>query len=689
MIDEMRGPRLTDVRFFGELIDCSLPGLEEIPEAVASGDYAKCRNVFAAYVRASLDQDKFGALPYNAPEHKIIFQGETEEESAERIVNLHLISCNTPYQFKEKIDWFHNPTYNQYKEWTWQLNRHSEWKILGHQYLLTGNERYAESFVRMFDSWVKQAVVPGDDVNGGETKCWRTIECGIRMNNTWPYALFAFINSPYMTDDILTDWYKSVWEHGHRLRINHRNGNWLIMEMYGLVKIGVLYPVYKQSGEWFDYAMHVLGQELEHQVYPEPDCFQIELTTAYHNAVISEYMGLVRFAKIYGITLPEMFLSRMEKMLEVYVKLMRPDGRMPDINDGIDSFVSSIIDKHKELFPQNKYFQWVCDEGKAKKCEPEFTSIAMEYAGMMIMRDGWGEMDTWGFLDVAPFGTGHQHEDKLNLLIHAKGKNILTECGNYAYDGSEMRKYAISTRSHNTVRVNGMDQYRRGSYHWNEEDINKKADMEYRIEEAFDYVTGVYDEGYGNCDADTAFKDKEINDIVEGSIYRGAKHRRTVLFMKKPGVNLEPYFVVIDRLYSEDRNEYEFLWHVDAEKVTVSDMHVKADFLHILNNLKDVKADGVSIVSGQQTPEWQGWKKGASRVQGDDLHLPTVRYTTYADTTRVVTVLYPGEKCPIVSVEADHDVESALFTLVMTNGERMCLDEADFEPTPTKKGILL
>lgn len=680
MINEIIGPKLTDARFFGELIDCSIPGLEEIPKAAAVGDYAKCRKVLAAYVRATLEPDKFFTLPYERSENLFTFKGETEEEAAERISKLHLISCGTPYQFKEKVDWFHNPTYNQYKEWTWQLNRCHEWKVLAYQYRMTGDEKYAKVFVQMFDSWVKQAIAPEDDVKGGETICWRTIECGIRMNSNWPYVLFAFINSPYITDDILTDWYKSVWEHGHRLRMNHRNGNWLIMEMYGLVKIGVLYPLYKQSGEWFDYAMRMLQQELERQVYPEPDCFQVELTTAYHNAVISEYMGLIRFAKVYEISLPEMFLSRMEKMLEVYVKLMRPDGLLPDINDGMDMSVGSIIANHKELFPQNRYFQWVCDESKADEYKPEFTSVAMEYAGMMIMRNGWGEQDTWGFLDVAPFGTGHQHEDKLNLMIHAKGKNILTECGNYAYDGSEMRKYAISSRSHNTVRVNGMDQYRRGSYHWNEEDINKKANMEYRIEDAFDYVTGVYDEGYGNCDADTAFKDKEINDIVEGSIYNGAKHRRTVLFMKKPEANLEPYYIVIDRLYSEDRNEYEFLWHVDAEKVSVSGIHVKADFLHILNNLTDVKTDGVSIVNGQQIPEWQGWKKGASGIQGDDLHLPTVRYTTIAETTRVVTLLYPGEECPIAAVDADHKVESTLFTLVMENGERMELDEAVFAP---------
>ena len=67
------------------------------------------------------------------------------------------------------------------------------------------------------DSWMKQAVCPDADCVGYKTKCWRTIECGIRMGANWPYILFTFYKTPAFTDDILIDWYKSVYEHGERL----------------------------------------------------------------------------------------------------------------------------------------------------------------------------------------------------------------------------------------------------------------------------------------------------------------------------------------------------------------------------------------------------------------------------------------------------------------------------------------
>jgi hypothetical protein len=68
-----------------------------------------------------------------------------------------LISCGIAHDFGEVVDWFANPTYNQYREWTWQLNRHSDWKALAYVYRETGDEKYAEACAELFDSWVKQA----------------------------------------------------------------------------------------------------------------------------------------------------------------------------------------------------------------------------------------------------------------------------------------------------------------------------------------------------------------------------------------------------------------------------------------------------------------------------------------------------------------------------------------------------
>src|SRR5688500_13642467 len=118
------GPRLTDEQFFTEAIDTTRPGLAGIPAAVARGDFAAARRLFAAEARASLQPERFLSLrrEFHASPH--VSPGETVAAAAERILRLELISCGTPHQFAGEVDWFSNPTFNQYKEWNWPLSRH-------------------------------------------------------------------------------------------------------------------------------------------------------------------------------------------------------------------------------------------------------------------------------------------------------------------------------------------------------------------------------------------------------------------------------------------------------------------------------------------------------------------------------------------------------------------------------------
>ena len=118
------------------------------------------------------------------------------------------VSCRVPYTFGEQIDWEFNPTYNGYKEWPWQLNRHPEWRSLAQYYLLSGDERAAAEWAAQLTSWAIQAQVP-ENASGYATVCWRTIEAGIRMNG-WAYDIHAFLRSPSVSDEIITIFFKSI-----------------------------------------------------------------------------------------------------------------------------------------------------------------------------------------------------------------------------------------------------------------------------------------------------------------------------------------------------------------------------------------------------------------------------------------------------------------------------------------------
>lgn len=662
----MEGPRLSDRDFFTQCVDTTRPGLEEIPAAVAEGDYAAARGLFADAARRSLQPQRFLQIDRQFRGANFMRPGESVAEAAERILNLELISTSTPHQFEDDVDWFANPTYNQYKEWTWQLSRHPEWGILAERYRQTGDERYAAAFVRFFCSWVRQAVVP-EDAPGNATRCWRTIEAGIRMGGVWQWALHSFYRSPHFTDDVLVDWYKSVWEHGWRLRNFHRTHNWLIMEMNGLAQIGILYPQFRQAEAWKQYAFDVLVRELETQVHP--DGMQYELSTGYHQVNIRNYQWLWDVAAAYDEPIPDAFRAGLEKMHAANVKLMMPDGRLPDLNDGGWHQVAPLLERAVQFYPERDDFRWAYTRGKEGH-PPAETSLAFEYAGFYVMRSSWASDAIWAFLDGGPFGYAHQHEDKLNLLLHAYGRLLLTEAGNYAYDDSEMRRYVLSTRGHNTIRVDGLDQNRRLHFDRENPDVTIPAGARWYTGDRYDGVVADYDEGYGP------------------QAERLVTHQRKLLFLKQ-GVDdaLGPCFLVVDRLLSRDQaaHEYEVLWHFNTDSATVAGSGVAshdADQPNLAIVATDRPGLALEVVSGQEEPEWQGWKAIKNHQQGEYQAIPTAVYRwRVAGPARLVTLLHPlpaGQEGVVEQVKASADPAETTLRILLENGHSLKLDEADF-----------
>ena len=672
MIQE--GPRLSDHDFFTKAVDTARPGLEAIPQLVQQGDYAAARSAFAAEARASLQPQRYlNTVRSGRRENQYTYPDEMLEQAAERILRLELISCAVPMQFEGEVDWFANPTYNQYKEWTWQLSRHWEWDVLAEVYAATGDERYAEGFVRLFTSWLRQAVVP-DDAPGNETKCWRTIETGIRMGRPWPRALHTFYQSPHFTDDVLVDWYKSVWEHGWRLRHFHRTHNWLIMEMNGLGQVGILYPQFKDAPAWKAYAVEKLTHELATQVYA--DGMQYELSTGYHQVNIRNYQLFWNVAEAYGERVPDAFKSVLEKMHSANVKLMMPDGRLPDVNDGGWHTVADLLIEAVQHYPARMDFRWVYSGGE-EGAPPAEMSLAMAYSGYYVMRTGWQPDAHWLFFDGGHFGYAHQHEDKLNLLLYAYGRLLLTEAGNYAYDDSEMRRYVLSTRGHNTIRVDGLDQNRRvGFWRWRESEpgedeiirhLNTPNPAYWHTSDTYDVAEAEYSEGYG------AQEDRTVT------------HRRRVIFLKQPPAPLTPCTLVIDTLLPADDqpHDYETLWHLNTDSAAISPDNPLAvasmddDQPNLAIVTSALPGLAVQVVSGQETPEWQGWKSYAN-VQGSYLPAPTAVYHWSASgAQQLVTLLYPlpaGAACPVSGLSADEQY----VRLALHDGREIALNLGDF-----------
>ena len=649
---------ITDEKFFGEVLNQNIPALSDLYQVYKENGLAAAEKQFADYVRGALESEKYFQIPYYERENSWSYPHESDLEAAERILTGSLMSCGYMHAFPNGvIDWECNPTYNAYAEWTWQLSRHHEFRCLGKCYRDTGDEKFAKGFVDLLMSWCEQAVCP-EKANPYTTNCWRTIEAGIRMTKNWHYAFFACYRSPYVTDHVITVYMKSVWEHAYRLLNFSTKANWLIMEMSGLAHISMLYPFFKDAEQWGIHAFRVLDRELENQIYP--DGFQQELSTGYHNVVVLNYHWTLCTAKAIGYPIPQTLYKNFEKLFELNIKMACPDGRLPDINDGGRGFVSSFCEIGLEYFPQNDAIRYFATNGKEGKL-PSYDSIALPYAGMAVMRNGWEENSAWCFMDAGPFGRAHQHEDKLNVLMHAYGKAVLRDPGNYEYDNSEMRKFILDTRSHNCAMVDGLSQNRRKHYRWLPEMLTERAELKWNFTESWDSAEGIYREGFG----------EENIDVI---------HKRKIIFFKNGLPSLKPFAIVCDRLFSNDGNphSFEISYQMDVHPYTASGNTFTADM-----------GDGVSmsifssvpseIIVGQKEPVYLGWRPIRSPIEHEHAPAPCLRYIREGMQTRVITVLYPSNgEIALQSVIASTDPADTEIRLQLCDGNTLLIREDDY-----------
>ena len=661
----------TDEKLFCEKLNTSLPGLEGIDVTFKEKGLAAAEKQLADYIRATLRPQDYFKIPYYERENAWALGSDDDFAAAEKIISGELRSCGTAMKFPdtEHIDWEANPTYNEYKEWTWQLSRHHEWRCLGWCYRQTGDEKYAKGFVDFLMSWCEQEPCPESEKSGA-TKCWRTIEAGIRMTKNWHYAFHAFYKSPYMTDHVITTYIKSMCDHGYRLRNYHASGNWLIMEMAGLSHIAMLYPFLNEAEAWGEYAFAKLAGEIDVQVYP--DGFQYELTTNYHDVVIQNYHWVLCTAKAIGYEVPKALSDNLERMFELDIKIVCPDGKYPDLNDGNRAALKFWCNMGLNYFPNNDQIRYFATDGKEGKL-PEYTSVALPYAGMAFMRTGWGKDDAWCFLDAGPFGKAHQHEDKLNVLMFAYGKEVMSDPGCYAYDNSKMRKFILDTRSHNCAMVDDLSQNRRAKYRWSDELITKKSDMKWSFSDDVDAVEGVYNEGYG----------PEFVDVT---------HTRKVLFFKRGLDGSAPFALVIDRFESGDGAAHTFQpsYQMGTQAYTDNGHKFTADHGDGVT-MSIVGSDVHGIVIGQYEPIYMGWRKrgGANSEEFEHHKAPCVRFTLTGKSARLATALcpYKNEGKTVEKVEALNDVSDTRIKIVFTDGSETVIDESSYpcsENSPEK-----
>lgn len=554
-------------------LDVERPGLKEVKENVADNQPVKaCEALLKYYRNAATSRHLIREQPplseATDPEADSLLQG---------IFTYYDLPARVPRRNDGGLDWtFKGP--DDDIEWAWGLNRHGHLITLLESYMETGNPVYARTIDEHVQDWVVVSL-PYPAVKSN-TAQWRGLEVALRAK-VWVRVFFALVNSGYFTPATQVLMLSSLPDHTHYMRNFHApSGNWLTMEMSGLAMVATAWPEFKDARQWVTYAKKNMLEGLKDQVYP--DGVQKELTSHYHQVAWYNFDHFRQICEEAGEDLPPEYGKQLEKMLHYIAYTMTPTGFGILNNDSDRRYNRDhVLEVSSTMNRQD--WRFIASNGQEGRRPEGPPSVIFPWAGQLISRSGYDKDAHWGFFDMGPWGTGHQHDDKLHVSVTAYGRDLLVDAGRFAYRGAladKFRNYARGSASHNVLLIDGAGQ----DAGPREATVPLGAEQ-YRITEDFDYGSAAFDSFRG----------------VAGKV----KHTRALFYLRGK------FWVVVDHVETDRPRKIDALWHwhPDCNVVVTDDMVTST--AHDKGNLKIIPAGKtawkVSEVKGQEHPEPQGW----------------------------------------------------------------------------------
>ncbi len=594
-------------------------GLEKVKEAYEKGNIEKaCIELLKYYKNGNTAEYLRREQPVQS--EQTVAAADTILKNVFEIQN---VKGQVPYLENGHRDWYYKGP-NHDEEWAWLSNRHSQVDEVLQAYFNTGNPKYA----KYIDLFLKDFIIASMPYPGkrSSTSIWRGLEVAARAK-VWSGVFYGLINSEYLSPATELLMLGSLPDHAHYNRNFHAQGNWLTMEISALATVAVNWPEYKKSAEWLDYAAKTMTESMKEQVYP--DGVQTELTSHYHNVAMRNFELFEEICGHANKPLSDYFKQTIEDMYSYVAHRVRQDGCRPLNNDGDRGSDRELILEGAKKYnkPGWEYIATNCSSGIKPADGP---SYFYPWAGQLISRSGFDEDAQWSFFDIGPWGSGHQHNDKLHISVSAYGRDLLVDGGRFAYRGEVARKfrnYADGSQSHNVLLIDGKGQA--PGPRITEEPLTDKY---CKITDDYDYARATFD--------------KFID--LEGE----CRHMRQLFYVRGD------MWIVIDRITTDRPRKIEALWHFHPDcKVIQEGEIISTD--NEYGNLQIIPVGNqnwsINFVKGQEEPEIQGWY--SEEYNKYEPNTVAIYSANVKGESKFIWVLFPSEK-PTKDIKAEIVSES-------------------------------
>ncbi len=268
---------------------------------------------------------------------------------------------------------------------------------------------------------------------------WEPYPTSLRLMN-WAGVCFGKYRQETLDDQEFRDalWRSTTlqadWLAGHletHLKGNHLFENGAALAFAGSCFTGTA------AQRWLNTGLGVLRRELPEQILG--DGMHFERSPMYH-ARLTYLVKLL--CDTDDPTLKALLGPHREPMEQALTHLCHPDGQIALFNDSAFGIYNELESLRGPDQQEAHYGPW-----------------ALADAGYY----GWrGEDGTYLICDAAPIGPdylpGHAHGDMLSFELSLRGHRVLVDSGTHGYEAGPMRAYCRSTRAHNTVEVENLDQ---------------------------------------------------------------------------------------------------------------------------------------------------------------------------------------------------------------------------------------
>ena len=237
----------------------------------------------------------------------------------------------------------------------------------------------------------------------------------------------------------------------------HNGGCAMIEAMARASAVLVDFPA---SREWLAYAATLTASYIDAAFYPDGMC--VELTTAYSASVSVMQQRLAYLLREEDAVLH--LRGRLENMITCLVALSDPTGQLPSFGDLYAGQLGSYV--HLPL-AEWLGLPWAAARARRKDGpSPPFTVWPRpgqeQWCGYYAMRSGWNPTARYLAIDGGPWGTTHQHGDKLSFVVTAYGAKFIIDPSSTRYASNKPDAFIGGQPSaflHNTITIDGVDEF--------------------------------------------------------------------------------------------------------------------------------------------------------------------------------------------------------------------------------------